>query len=221
MRRMLLAAAIALASGAAHAESALRETAADLKELTAPAARTEVRVDLGVFAAYPAQEDRAELRVEIAPRPDFWYAVGVSSLTQTTTTMSAATTSSPMSAMDGTVYTTTSTSESFSLSARIFKRIGPLVVSAGLVDGRGGAGLELRSPGDRLRLELLASEWRPSDARAIPSLRVGASAQWGWLYVQGGLLEVLDPARRSGYLGLGMRWRDEDLLQALWWIRRA
>jgi hypothetical protein len=205
------------AGSRARAESALHETAADLKELAAPAARTEVRLDLGVFAAFPAREDRAELRVEIAPRPDFWYAVGISSLTTTSTTMT--TTSASMT--PGSDMTTTTTSESFSLSARIFKRLGPFVVSAGLVDGRGGASVELRSPRDRLRLEVLASEWRPTDPRAVPKLRVGASAQWRWLYVQGGVLDVLDRASASAYLGLGMRWRDEDLLAALWWIRRA
>jgi hypothetical protein len=198
-----------------RAESALRETAADLKELAAPAARTEVRLDLGVFAAFPSREDRAELRVEIAPRPDLWYGLGVSSLTSTTTTVTASTTPG------GSEISATTTSQSFSLSARLFKRVGPLVLSAGLVDGRGGAGLELRSPRDRLRLEVLASEWRPSDPAAVPALRIGASAQWRWLYVQGGLLDVLDRARRSGYLGVGMRWRDEDLLQAVWWLRRV
>jgi hypothetical protein len=213
--RALLVSALALVSGPARAESALRETAADLQELTAPAARTEVRVDLGLLTAFSTGENRAELHVEIAPRADFWYAIGVSTLARPTTTLTQSTTPGESVVM------TTTTSESFSLSARLFKRIGPLVLSAGLVDGRGGVGLELRSPGDRLRLEVLASEWRPSDPAATPSLRVGASAQWRWLYVQGGALDVLDRARASAYLGVGMRWRDEDLLQALWWIRRA
>jgi hypothetical protein len=201
--------------GAARAESALHETAENLKELAAPAARTEVRLDLGVFAAYPSGEDRVELGVEIAPRSDLWYGLGVSTVTRWTTTSAMSTSASRSES------STTTTLESFALSARLFKRAGPLVLSAGLVDGRVGAGVELRSPRDRLRLEVLASEWRASDPVAIPILRLGVSAQWRWLYVQGGLLDVLDPAQRSGYLGLGMRWRDEDLLQALWWLRRV
>jgi phospholipid/cholesterol/gamma-HCH transport system substrate-binding protein len=210
-RDVLLTAALCLSGGVARAQSSLGDTVADLKDLAAPAARTEVRLDLGVLAAVSSQQDRAELRVEIAPRPDFWYGVGVSSIAQTSTLTS-------MTAGSDTTVTTTSTSNSFSLSARVFKRIGPLVLSAGLVDGRGGAGLELRSPHDRLRLELLASEWRPSDPRAIPSLRAGVSAQWRWLYVQGGVLDMLDREQRSAYLGLGMRWRDEDLLRAARWV---
>jgi phospholipid/cholesterol/gamma-HCH transport system substrate-binding protein len=206
-RDVLLTAALCLSSGVARAQSSPGDTVADLKDLAAPAARTEVRLDLGVLAAASARQDRAELRVEIAPRPDFWYGIGVSSIAQTSTSTSMTVGSDP-------TVTTTSTSDSFSLSARVFKRIGPLVLSAGLVDGRGGAGLELRSPYDRLRLELLASEWRPSDPRAIPSLRAGASAQWRWIYVQGGVLDLLDRQQRSAYLGLGMRWRDEDHLRA-------
>jgi hypothetical protein len=197
--------------GVAHAESSLGETAADLKELAAPAARTEVRVDLGVLAS--SGDERAELRVEIAPRPDFWYGLGVSSAAQTTMSSSMG--------MAGDTTVTTSTSGSFSLSARVFKRIGPLVLSAGLVDGRGGAGVELRALGDRLRLEVLAAEWRPSDPRAVPSLRVTASAQWRWLYVQAGVLDALDSGLSTAFLGLGMRWRDQDLLRALLWIRGA
>ena len=213
-RFVLLSAALVLWGGRARAQSSLGDTVAEFKDLAAPAARTEVRLDLGVLAAASSREDRAELRVEIAPRPDFWYGIGVSSIAQTST-LSSATTGS-----DNTV-TTTSTSDSFSLSARVFKRVGPLVLSAGLVDGRGGAGLELRSPRDRLRLELLASEWRPSDPRAIPSLRAGASAQWRWLYVQGDVLDLLDRQQRSAFLGLGMRWRDDDLLRAARWILGA
>jgi hypothetical protein len=61
----------------------------------------------------------------------------------------------------------------------------------------------------------------PSDPRAVPSLRVTASAQWRWLYVQGGVLDPLDSGLSTAFLGLGMRWRDQDLLRALLWIRGA
>ena len=56
------------------------------------------------------------------------------------------------------VMTTTATSDSFTLSARVFKRLGPVVLSAGVVDSHAGVGVEVRGLDDRLRFEVLASE---------------------------------------------------------------
>jgi hypothetical protein len=208
-----VALAVTCAPRPARAEKPLAETAAGIAELTAPVARIELRFDVGALATLPAGGDRVDARLEIAPRPDYWYGIGVSSITApptTTTTING----------DGSVSITSTLTEGVTLSARIFKRLGPLVASAGVVDNRGGVGLELRGLDDRLRLEALLAEWTPADARAIPTLRLGASAQWWHLYVQAGLLDALDRPRASAYAGLGLRWRDTDLPGVFWWLRR-
>ena len=79
--------------------------------------------------------------------------------------------------------------------------------------------IELRGLDDRLRVEVLATNWRLSDLRASPRVRLGGSAQWRSFYVQAGVLDALDDPRASAYVGVGLRWRDPDLLAAVWWLR--
>jgi hypothetical protein len=208
-----------LASPPARAES-VRETAAQVQQLAEPASRLELRFDFGAISALDGGSGRADVRVEFATRPDFWYGLGVSSLMRTSTT-----TSVTSSSTTGTVVTTSmTTNEALLISARVFKRFGPLVLSAGLVDNHGGVGAELRGFADRLRLEALLAQWNPNDPRGRPTLRIGASAQWWRLYAQMGALDVLEaqrsPLAANLYFGAGLRWTDADFLQALWWLRR-
>src|SRR5690349_3447050 len=81
------ASALALSAPPARAESPARETMEGLEELAAPPARLEVRFDLGGLATLRPDENRADLRVELATRPDFWYGLGVSTIESTTTTL--------------------------------------------------------------------------------------------------------------------------------------
>ena len=101
----------------------------------------------------------------------------------------------------------------------MFKSIGPLVLSGGVVDSHGALGIELRGWRDRLRVELLASTARPLAYRP-PSLRAGASLQWRWIYIQAGVQALADRELRAAYVGMGMRWSDPDLLRSLGWLAR-
>ena len=177
----------------------------------APASRLELRCDLSLLATRRAGDGRAGLDVEIATRPDYWYGLGVAAIAGTTVTTTTT--------AGGTTVTTFETKDAVGISARFFKRLGPLVVSAGVVDSAGGAGIELRGLGDRLRLEVLATNWKLSDLRESPRVRLGGSAQWQFVYVQAGVLDVFDDPRASAYVGVGMRWRNPDLLAAVSWLR--
>ena len=184
-----------------------------LKDLAAPVSRLQLRFDVGGLTTAHGDGGRAELRLEIATRPDLWYAVGVSTI-DATTSMTTSDAGEPV------VMTTTASSDSFTLSARVFKRLGPVVLSAGVVDSHAGVGVELRGLDDRLRFEVLASEWMPTDAGAAARVRVGGSAQWRFLYVQAGVLDVVSGLAANAYVGGGLRWTDPDLLGTLWWLRR-
>ncbi|HVT07339.1 MAG TPA: hypothetical protein VHO67_07765 [Polyangia bacterium] len=209
---MLAAGVAGLLAAPARGESPARETIEGLKELAAPASHVEVRFDLGVLSTLRSDVSGAELRVEIATRPDFWYGLGVS--TVGTAAMSA--TASPPAQGD---VTSTSSSNSYTLSARLFKRIGPVVLSAGVVDNHGGAGLELRGLEDHLRLEVIGTTGSPMGGGATAHLRVGGSVQWYFVYAQAGLLDAVGGPLASAYVGGGLRWSDPDLLGTLWWLR--
>jgi hypothetical protein len=196
----------------ARADSQTREIVEGVQELMAPASRLELRCDLSVLSTRRLGDGRAGLDVEIATRPDYWYGLGVAAIAGTTVTTTTT--------AGGATVTTLETKDAVVISARFFKRLGPLVLSAGVVDSAGGAGIELRALGDRLRLEVLATNWKLSDLRESPRVRLGGSAQWRFLYVQAGVLDVRDDPRASTYVGVGMRWRDPDLLSAVSWLRR-
>ena len=186
------------------------DVARDLEALVAPARRLDLRLDVSLTASLPRRGGRAGISVELATRPDLWYAIGVASATEPTVV--------DVVSSDGTVIRTITTEdEAIVWSARVFKSIGPLVLSGGVVDNHGAAGIELRGWHDRLRLELLASAARPLAYRP-PSLRAGASLQWRWIYVQAGVQALADRELRAAYVGMGMRWSDPDLLRSLGWL---
>lgn len=203
-----------LAVGASPGARADGDTIANLRALAEPVSRLDLRLDAGVSTSWPERGSRASLTVEIAMRPDYWYGIGVTSENGgpsdlvTTTDGSGATTQQVTTGNSG-----------VALSARVFKRIGPVVGSAGLIENHGGAAIELRGLGDRLRLEALVSSPGSPTLHGTAHLRVGGSAQWRWIYVQAGGQDLLDPARRAAYAGAGLRWSDPDLRALLPWVR--
>jgi len=212
---VLTAGVLALYAVPARGESPTRETVEGLKELAAPASHLEVRFDLGVLATRRPEQRGGELRVELATRPDFWYGLGVSTIESPTT----ATTVTQAAGQVIVTSTTTSSSSSYALSARFFKRIGPVVLSAGVVDNHGGAGLELRAHDDHLRFEVVGTAWSPLGGPATARLRVGGSVQWRFLYAQAGTLDAVGDPLASAYVGGGLRWTDPDVMGTLWWLR--
>jgi hypothetical protein len=181
----------------------VRELAGDLDQLVAPARRLELRLDVSLTASLPRRGNRAGVSLELATRPELWYAVGVASGTEVAV--------SEEISSDGVVTRTVTTSDqALSWSARVFRRIGPLVLSGGVVDSRPSIGIELRGWQDRARLELVATDARPLEYHP-PTLRVGGSVQWRWIYFQAGVQGLPDRDLRAGYLGIGVRWSDPDL----------
>lgn len=213
---MPLAVAVLLVGAArAHASEATDEMVHDLGQLTAPIARTELRFDLGALAGLRHLDGRVDVALEIAPRFDLWYAFGVSTMrtTQVTTTRQASN--------DGTMPEVTvverKQTDSFAASLRLFRRVGPIVFGIGMVDNAAGFSTEVRTSQDRFRLELLART-SPSNLGEVPFIRIGCSGRWRDFYAQVGVQDLLDRALVSPYLGLGLRWSDDDLMTTAWHV---
>src|SRR6185312_7141559 len=213
---VLAASALVLFASPARGESSGRETIEGLEQLAGPASRVQVRFDAGVLATRRPNENGAEIRVEVATRPDFWYGLGVSAVGTPPVTMRTAVTP----ATGQIIVVTTSSSNSYMLSARLFKRVGRIVQTAGVVDSHGGAGLEWRALGDRVRFEVIGTAWSPLGGAATARLRVGGSVQWRFLYAQAGTLDAVSGPLASAYVGGGLRWTDPDLLGTLRWLWR-
>jgi hypothetical protein len=42
--------------------------------------------------------------------------------------------------------------------------------------------------------------------------------QWGWIYIQAGVQDLINDSMRAAYAGVGMRWTDADLRDLLPWV---
>ena len=108
---------------------------------------------------------------------------------------------------------TTTTDQAFTLSAQFAKRLHEnFVLTAGIVEGKGGAGAEFRALDDRFRFGLLGYDFSKRDDKPKPRYRATASYQfWQGIYGQAGLQDIANPELRTFFVGGGVRWKDEDL----------
>ncbi len=195
-------------------EGSPSELGENIKTLVEPARHVEIRLDLGAVATVPRRTNRVALNLEIATRSDFWYGVGVASGSQTTTFTETVTSSGDVQR------TLTASEDGVVISARLFKRIGPGVISAGLVDSRPALATELRGWQDRLRLEVIAMNSLTWQIGTSATVRAGGSVQWRWFYLQAGVQDLQTSALRASYWGAGLRWQDPDLHELLAWALR-
>ena len=107
--------------------------------------------------------------------------------------------------------------QTFTVSAQFAKRLGEhFVVSAGIVESKGGGGAEFRAYEDRFRLGALAYDFTKRDDKPNPRYRLTSSFQfWKGLYAQAGVQDLANPELRTFFAGGGVRWKDEDLKKLL------
>ena len=103
--------------------------------------------------------------------------------------------------------------QAFNVSAQFAKRLGPAVFSAGIVEGKGGGGAEIRTlDGDRLRFGVLAYDFVKRDDKPNPRYRFTSSYQfWKGAYIQAGVQDFGNKDLKTVFFGGGLRWKDEDL----------
>jgi len=180
--------------------------------------KMDFRLDMNGAQWDKRKDSSVGLGLEIAPRPDYWYALGFTSapdgkISETTRAISQI---DPVTGLPVAVpekIRTVTTDQSLTVSAQFAKRLGPAVFSAGIVDSKGGAGLELRAlEGDTLRLGVLAYDFNKRDNKPNPRVRITSSYQfWKGAYVQAGLQDVANKELRTVFFGGGLRWKDDDL----------
>jgi hypothetical protein len=188
-----------------------RESGKGLLGMLTSMQKLEVRWEASVALPVDGQDVRASMALELAARKSQWWQLGFAYLP--TTTVASVTRAS------GAIERTVTLREELAISLRLFKRFGPLVINAGLIESRVGAGIELRLVEDHLRLEALAHKRSRADQN-LASVRIGASVQWRWFFVQAGVLDASDRRRRVAFLGGGMRWEDPDLKGLAFWLSR-
>jgi phospholipid/cholesterol/gamma-HCH transport system substrate-binding protein len=180
--------------------------------------KMDFRLDMNAAQWDKRKDSRVGLDLEIAPRPDYWYALGIGSTPDgkisesiRTTTQLDPITGLPVTVQEKTRFVTTD--RAFTASAQFAKRIGPAVFSAGIVEGKGGGGLEFRTlDQDRLRFGVLAYDFTKRDDKPNPRYRFTSSYQfWKGAYIQAGVQDIGNKDFRTVFFGGGLRWKDDDL----------
>jgi phospholipid/cholesterol/gamma-HCH transport system substrate-binding protein len=173
----------------------------------------ELRLDLGAAQWTKRGDSQSGIGIEIAPRKDYWYALGFNSTPDGKISQST----SIVTPTPGIATTTITTNQAFTVSAQFAKRLGDnFVVSAGIVEGKGGAGAEFRALEDRFRIGALAYDFTKRDDKPKPRYRLTTSYQfWKGLYAQAGVQDIANPELRTIFAGGGVRWKDEDMKKLL------
>ncbi|MEY3315247.1 MAG: phospholipid/cholesterol/gamma-HCH transport system substrate-binding protein [Acidobacteriota bacterium] len=180
---------------------------------------------LDASAAYWADRSdaRAGLRIEMAPQNDYWYSLDLNSspdgknskVTRTTTSID------PITGLPTGIVSSQSTSisdKTVSLSAAFNKKVGNVVFSAGIFDGKGGGSIEVRNLNDTLRLGFTAYDFSKDSSinKNNPRYRFTSSYQfYKNFYIQAGVQDFANKDYRTMFVGGGIRWKDEDLKKLL------
>jgi len=178
--------------------------------------KMDFRLDMSAAQWDKRKDSRVGLGLEIAPRPDYWYALSFAStpdgkINQSTSTVTQLDANGqPVTVLSNNKYVTTD--QAFTVSAQFAKRLGPAVFSAGIVESKGGAGLEFRTLNDDLRFGALAYDFTKRDDKPNPRYRFTTSYQfWKGAYVQAGVQDIGNKDLRTVFFGGGLRWKDDDL----------
>jgi phospholipid/cholesterol/gamma-HCH transport system substrate-binding protein len=149
-----------------------------------------------------------ELRLQ--PREDKYYVIelindpqGLTSITDT----NVDTTNTTQPAHYRTI--TTTTTDSFRFSLQFAKRFGPLTGRFGIKESTGGVGLDLHLLRDRFEVvnDLFGFSVEPR-----PRYRVSVAYEFvKHLWLLGGVDQLLLPSQRDYFLGLQLRFTDDDL----------
>jgi len=170
----------------------------------------DLSLDLNAARWTRRGDSTAGIGLDIIPAHDHWYALGFNS-----TPDGKIATSNSTTIVNGQTSTSSyvTTDQSFTLSAQFAKRLAEhYVLSAGIVEGKGGGGAEYRTLDDRLRLGMLAYDFTKRDEKPKPRYRITGSYQfYKGIYAQAGWQDVANPKLRTFFLGGGLRWKDEDL----------
>lgn len=186
---------------------------------------SDLDLRLDASSAYWSERSdvRSGLRIEMAPRNDYWYSLELNSspdgknskVTRNVTNLD------PVTGLPSGIVSSQSTSSSdnaLSLSAAFNKKVGNVVFSAGIFDGKGGGSIEFRNFNETLRFGVTAYDFSkdPSINKTNPRYRLTSSYQfYKNFYIQAGVQDIANKDFRTMFVGGGIRWKDEDLKKLL------
>jgi phospholipid/cholesterol/gamma-HCH transport system substrate-binding protein len=176
----------------------------------------KMRLDLG-FDSYVLEDThdaRSAFSIDLDPqRSNRFYRIGVvdDPRGRTRQRTDVVTVTAPDGSMETTSTTTRSVEQDLTVSAQFGFRFGDARLRAGLFESSGGAAVDYGFRDDRVRMSLEAFDFSRLDDldphfRLFGEWRVHPN-----IYLLGGVDDFLVDDLRSLFLGVGVRWNDDDL----------
>lgn len=175
----------------------------------------KIQLDLGFRAEYMTRggNSKQAFTLEATPRENKFYRLEVVALPRGKRKNTSETTTTKLA--DGTTAViqrdTETFEDEFGLSLQLGYRLNNTVVRAGLIESRGGLGVDQLLLQDRL--QLTGEAWDFGKFQSLNG-KVKIFGRWNAtpnMYVQGGMDDLLNSPNRSVFIGAGIRWKDEDI----------
>lgn len=178
----------------------------------------DVQVNFSNDYLIAQQSNKSAFDIRLTPaRDDRYYRVGVIS-----TPVPVSTTTTTERVVSGTSAEDTTTVETerreqLRLNLQLARIWGPLTVRAGVLEGSAGVGMDLQ-PIDRISLTAEAFEFGAEDGAYLrgygtlyPFFEPDSTNPLRWVYISGGVDDVLGIYERDFFVGAGVRFTDDNL----------
>jgi phospholipid/cholesterol/gamma-HCH transport system substrate-binding protein len=162
---------------------------------------------IGFRSEYLFPESKSYVTLELKPKPDKYYILEMTSdpfsnynRTETTTT-------------PGSTVVTETYEDKFKFSLEFAKRWGNLAVRLGLIESTGGVGADYFAFDDRIKFSLDSWNYNSKEP-GNENTHVKATANIGLgrtVFINAGYDNALNSKRASAFVGLGLRFDDDDL----------
>jgi phospholipid/cholesterol/gamma-HCH transport system substrate-binding protein len=188
--------------------------AEDVGEFTGRLSRLQTIINLRSDFQFRSQAVKSFVELRLQPREDKYYSIEIVNDPRGRTTIEDVnvTTTNPNEPSQYREIREVTTN-SFRFSLQFAQRIGPLVGRFGIKESTGGAGLDLLLLDDRLELvqdlfgfgEIVRPRWRVYLSYAFVKR----------LWILGGVDDIVSYDRRDYFVGMNLRFNDEDLKSIL------
>jgi phospholipid/cholesterol/gamma-HCH transport system substrate-binding protein len=179
------------------------------KGLTDYVSRIErMKTIVGFRSEYMFPNSKSYATLELKPRPDTYYILELTSDPFGSYTRTETSTTPP----GGTVVTETY-EDKFKFSVEFAKRYGNLALRLGLIESTGGIGADYYAFDDRIKFSLDSWNYNSKEP-GNENTHLKATASYSLskvLFVDAGYDNFLNSKRKSAFVGLGLRFDDEDL----------
>ena len=173
-----------------------------------------IGLDLGFYGEYETRTEgwRGAFRLDVTPREGKFYRLEVIGLPNGRRFDDSYTYTTSVGDGPPSTVTTTVTryEDKFGFSAELGYRFKDTTLRAGLIESRGGAGIDQFLLKDALQLTGEAWDF----GRPEGHMQVKLYSQWnsrGAVFIRAGVNDAVNAPTRSFFLGAGLKWKDEDI----------